>query len=97
MALSDKITGKYLVDIMPDGRVPLATLQASLQSAFPLLQVKNIEPIYNGHGIIEGFVAIDDVLSMANTPGVGSVILQLKPRLNAGPSTSQGVTRPHQS
>ncbi|MEY2482497.1 MAG: hypothetical protein QOK24_1025 [Verrucomicrobiota bacterium] len=93
MALSDKITGKYLVDIMPDGRVPLATLQASLQSAFPLLQVKNIEPTYNGHGIIEGFVAIDDVPAMANTPGVSSVILQLKPRLNAGPSTSQGVNQ----
>src|SRR5687767_5810970 len=35
LALKNKITGKYLVDIMPDGRVPLATLQASLQSAFP--------------------------------------------------------------
>jgi hypothetical protein len=91
MALRDTISGKYLVDIMPDGRVPLATLQASLQSAFPLFQVKNIEPKYNGHGIIEGLVLVDDVPAMARTPGVGSVILQLKPMLSAGTSIAQGV------
>jgi hypothetical protein len=93
MALRDKVTGKYLVDIMPDGRVPLATLQTSLQGTFPLLEVKNIEPNYNGHGIIEGFVAVDDIPAIAYTAGVGSVILQLKPHLNAGPSTSQGVNQ----
>ncbi|HEX8489966.1 MAG TPA: hypothetical protein VF626_03010, partial [Chthoniobacterales bacterium] len=93
LALSDKITGKYLVDIMLDGRVPLATLQTSLQSAFPLLEVKNIDTKYRGHGVIEGYVLIDDVPAMAYTPGVGSVILQLRPVLNAGPSTSQGVNQ----
>jgi hypothetical protein len=93
LALSDKITGKYVVDVMLDGRVPLATLQASLQSAFPLFEVKNIDTNYRGHGIIEGLVRIEDVPAMAYTPGVGSVILQLRPVLNAGPSTSQGVNQ----
>jgi hypothetical protein len=93
LALKDKITGKYLVDIMPDGRVPLATLQASLQSAFPALEVKSIDPNYAGHGVLEGLVLIDDVPAIAFTGGVGSVILQLKPVLNAGPSTSQGVNQ----
>lgn len=93
MALTDKITGRYLVDVMPDGRVPLAALRASLQSSFPLFQVTNIDTTYRGHGILEGFVTIDDVPAMAQTPGVGSVILQLKPRLSAGPSTSQGVNQ----
>ena len=93
MALTDRITGKYLVDVMPDGRVPLVTLQASLQSTFPLFQVKNIDTTYRGHGIIEGLVTIDDVPAMAQMPGVGSVILQLKPQLSAGPSTSQGVNQ----
>ena len=93
LALKDKITGKYLVDVMPDGRVPLAALQASLQSAFPLFEVKNIDPSYAGHGVLEGYVSIDDVPAMAYTPGVGSLILQIKPVLNAGPSTSQGVNQ----
>jgi hypothetical protein len=93
LALKDKITGKYLVDVMPDGRVPLPTLQASLQTAFPLFELKNVDPSYNGHGVLEGFVAIDDVPAMAYTAGVGSLILQIKPVLNAGPSTSQGVNQ----
>jgi hypothetical protein len=93
LALRDSITGKYVVDIMPDGRVPFATLKASLQSAFPLWEVKNVDPGYAGHGVLEGLVVIDDVPAIANTPGVGSVILQIRPVLNAGPSTSQGVNQ----
>jgi hypothetical protein len=91
MALVDKVTGRYVVDIMPDGRVPLATLQSSLQTSFPLLTVMAIDVTYQGHGIIEGMVALDDVPKMAQTAGVGSVILQLKPKLNAGQSIAQGV------
>src|SRR2546426_12800256 len=30
-ALTDATTGRYLVEIMPNGRVPVSTLQASLQ------------------------------------------------------------------
>jgi hypothetical protein len=68
-------------------------LQASLQSAFPLLEVKNIDANYAGHGVLEGLVNIDDVPAIAYTTGVGSVILQIKPVLSAGPSTSQGVNQ----
>ncbi|HEX8076846.1 MAG TPA: hypothetical protein VF511_03445, partial [Chthoniobacterales bacterium] len=93
LALKDKITGKYLVDIMPDGQVPSATLQAALQSALPLLEVKSIDANYAGHGVLEGLVSIDDVPAIAYMNGVGSVILQIKPVLNAGPSTSQGVNQ----
>jgi len=91
IALVDSITGRYLVDIMPDGSASVAALQTSLQSSFPLLVVKNIDVTYRGHGVIEGFVAIDDVPRLAQTAGVGSVILQLRPLLNAGQSTAQGV------
>src|SRR5437763_8383318 len=93
MALRDATTGSYVVDIMPDGRVPVTTLQSSLQSAFPLLRVKNIDTKYRGHGIIEGFVAIDDVPKIARVSGVGSVVLQLKPLHNAGQATAQGVNQ----
>ena len=91
MALVDKVTGRYVVDIMPDGSVPLATLQASLEASFPALTVKDIETNYRGHGIIESLVTVDDVPAIARTAGVGSVILQLKPQLNAGQAIAQGV------
>jgi hypothetical protein len=91
IALIDEITLKYLVDIMPNGKVPIATLQTSLVANFPLLQIKNVDAAYRGHGVIEGLVALDDVPGLAKIAGVGSVILQLKPRFNAGASTAQGV------
>jgi hypothetical protein len=91
MALVDAATGKYLVDIMPDGRASFATFQAQLQSAFPALKVTAIDTKYAGHGVIEGYVALDDVPGIARTDGVMSVILQVKPALNAGQSTAQGV------
>jgi hypothetical protein len=91
MAIVDPLTGKYMVDIMPDGRTPFATFQAALQAAFPALTVTAVDPKYAGHGVIEGYVALDDVPKLALTNGVMSVILQHKPMLNAGPSTAQGV------
>src|SRR5437016_1949999 len=93
MALVDKVTGRYVVDIMPDGSVPLATLQASLQTGFPLLTVKAIDTEYRSHGIIESLVTVDDVPAIARTAGVGSVILQLKPLHNAVQAIAQGVNQ----
>ncbi|MFL6527256.1 MAG: hypothetical protein ACJ8IQ_04085, partial [Chthoniobacterales bacterium] len=93
IAIVDALTGRYVVDIMPDGRVPLADLQASLTSTFPLLTVKAIDTEYRGHGVIEASIATDDVPQIARMTGVGAVILQLKPLHNAGQSTSQGVNQ----
>src|SRR4051812_46669371 len=93
IAIVDALTGRYVVDIMPDGRVPLADLQASLTSAFPLLTVKTVDTKYRGHGVIEASIATDDVPRIARTNGVGSVILQLKPLHNAGQTVSQGVNQ----
>ena len=93
MAIVDKATGHYVVDIMPDGTVPVATLQASLQSSFPLMAVKAVDTSYQGHGIIEATISVDDAAQIALTHGVGSVILQLKPVLNAGQAIAQGVNQ----
>jgi hypothetical protein len=92
-AISEPATGKYLVDIMPNGRVPLATLQSSLQTQFPLLNVTAVDTKYVGHGVIEGFVSINDVPAMAQTNGVGSVILQLRPINRVGAVTEFGVNQ----
>jgi Subtilase family/Dockerin type I domain len=90
-ALTDAATGKYLVEIMPNGRVPVAMLQSTLQAAYPAMAVKAVETRYAGHGVIEGYVTLDDVAGIANTQGVGSVILQLRPIHSA--VTAQGVNQ----
>ncbi|MEY2481325.1 MAG: hypothetical protein QOI04_2252 [Verrucomicrobiota bacterium] len=90
-AIADSATGKYLVEIMPNGRVPVETLQASLQTKFPSISVTEVDTKYVGHGVIEGYVSLDDVPAIAGSEGVGSVILQLKPIHSA--VTAQSVNQ----
>src|ERR1700736_467865 len=90
-ALTDSATRKYLVEIMPNGRVPVATLQTTLQAAYPAMAIHAVNGDYAGHGLIECYVALNDVPAIANTQGVGSVILQLRPIHSA--VTSQGVNQ----
>ncbi len=92
-ALTDSVTGKYLVEVMPNGLVPVGTLQANLQSAFPQISVTATDTRYAGHGLIEGYVVIDDVAAIAKSPGVGSVILQLRPIHSVGAVTEFGVNQ----
>jgi hypothetical protein len=92
-ALKQTATGKYLVDIMPNGRVPLATLQSSLQTSFPLLQITATDTRYVGHGVIEGYVSINDLPAISQTNGVGSIILQLRPMQRVGAVTEFGVNQ----
>jgi hypothetical protein len=92
-AITDVTTGKYLVEIMPNGRVPVTMLQTTLQATYPALTVQAINTNYAGHGVIEGYVALDDVPGIANTQGVGSVILQLRPIHSSGAVTAQGVNQ----
>lgn len=84
-------TGQYLVEIMPNGRVPVAELQSSLQARFPALAVKSVDTKYAGHGLLEGYVALDDVLAISKVEGVGTVILQLRPIHSVGAVTENGV------
>src|SRR6266404_8443927 len=90
-AIIEAATGKYLVQIMPNGRVPMATLQTTLQAAYPAIAVKAADQNYAGHGVIECYVVLNDVPGIANTQGVGSVILELHPIHSA--VTAQGVNQ----
>src|SRR5207253_6227801 len=78
-AITETATGNYLVQIMPNGRVPVTTLQATLQATYPAMTVQAVDQNYAGHGVIEGYVTLNDVTGIANTQGVSSVILQLRP------------------
>jgi hypothetical protein len=55
------------------------------------MTVNALDTSYRGHGIIEAAVSLDDAARIAQTSGVGSVVLQLKPVLNAGQAIAQGV------
>src|SRR5438477_3452736 len=90
-AMIDSTTGKYLVQIMPTGRVPVTILQTTLQAVYPTISVQAMDQRYADHGVIEAYVVLDDVPRIANTQGVGSVILELRPIHSAGAVTSQGV------
>jgi hypothetical protein len=93
MAISDLATRKYLVDIMPNGRVPLTALQSALQTKFPAIDVRHIDTKYAGHGVLEAYITADDAPNIAKFNGVGSVILQLRPIHSVGAVTSQGVNQ----
>ena len=93
LALIDSASGKYLVDIMPDGRVPLAQLQTALQASFPAIDIRNIDTKYANHGVLEGYITLADAPNIAKFSGVGSVILQLKPIHSVGLVTSQGINQ----
>ena len=93
LAITDVKTGNYVVDIMPDGTVPAATLKTSLLAAFPTLAVKAVNTDYATHGVIEAAMALGDARGIAKFAGVGSVVLQLKPVHNVGLVTSQGINQ----
>src|SRR5256885_1185232 len=90
-AIGDTAAGKYLVQIMPNGRVPVTASQTTLQTAYPAIAVQAVDQSYAGHGVIESYVTLDDVPGIANTQGVGSVILELRPIHSA--VTAQGVNQ----
>jgi hypothetical protein len=84
-------TGRVLVDIYLNGRVPLVKLQAALKKTFPLLKVTAVDTKYRGVGIIEGYLSVDDAAAIGRTNGVSSVILSPRPYTRVGNYTTQGV------
>jgi hypothetical protein len=93
LAIKESVTGKYLVDIMPNGQVSRASLQSQLQTAFPLMSVQHTNDNYAGHGVIEAYIPLTNAAAVATFNGVSSVILQLKPIHNVGAVTSQGINQ----
>ena len=91
MAIKEQSTNKYLVDIHPSGRVPFDKLKADLLKSCPSLRITAIDTKYRRVGVIEGFISIDQVATVANNKGVTSVQLGIKPyvkrsKADAGPN-----------
>src|SRR3954452_2409050 len=82
-AIQDPDTGRYLVDIYPrDNRVNAEQLVAILQKRFPSFTLTALDKKYHGVGVVEGYIALDDVPALRNMREVRSVHLGMKPELN---------------
>jgi len=82
LAIQDKATARFLVDIHPSGRVPLDQLISLLQTKFASFTMTAKDTTYKGVGVVEGFISLDDVPAVGNMREVRSVQLGLKPDVN---------------
>ena len=83
IAIQDTDTGRFLVDIYPtNNRVNAEKLVPMLQERFPSFTLTALDNKYHGVGVVEGFIALDDVPALGNMREVRSVNLGLKPELN---------------
>ncbi len=82
-AIQDPDSGRFLVDIYPlNNRVTAEKLVSTLQQRFPSFTMTAIDKKYRGVGVVEGFIALDDVAALGNMREVRSVKLGLKPEVN---------------
>ena len=86
MSIREQSTNKYLVDIHPSGRVSFDQLKTDLLKACPSLRITAIDTKYRRVGVIEGYISIDHVATLANNKGVASVQLGIKPYLKRSKS-----------
>ncbi|MEO7431922.1 MAG: choice-of-anchor X domain-containing protein [Dokdonella sp.] len=95
-AITEANSGRVMVDILLTGKVAMDDLKTSLASKIPSLSILATDPSYRSSGILEGYVAIDDVAALAQDKGVRSVFLALKPRTyGAGGPTPNVVPGDH--
>jgi Subtilase family len=87
--------GRIMVRVNPAvvNKKPLMDIHAlanTLTSSIGSAQVKAINEGYRGVGVMDMWVAVDDVPALATSPGVRSVILEIQPQHSAkgGPDTS---------
>ncbi len=79
LALGDE-QGRLLVRINPDGTKDVKELRRSLAATFSSLTVTAVDKAYRGVGVMNAYVATEEVAALAQFKGVRSVILELKPR-----------------
>ena len=82
LAIKDD-TGRFLVRINPDGTLKIAQLRKLLKAGIGSFTATAVDKTYQGVGVMDAYVALEDMAALAQTPGVLSVILELKPRHNS--------------
>lgn len=73
--------GRFMVRAHLSGLVSFERVKAAVSRQIRSLTITATDKNYKG-GVIEGFIGIDDVPALAETAGVRSVILELKPEIN---------------
>ncbi|HEX6833915.1 MAG TPA: S8 family serine peptidase, partial [Rudaea sp.] len=86
-AITDPDTGRVTVDILPSGRIAFDRLQDQLRSGVPSLTILAVDAEYRTTGIVEAYVDVDDVPTLAKLSGVRSVFLSLRPDNDASASS----------
>ncbi len=80
LALTEKTSGRVLVRINLNGAMKADEAKAAWTAAIPSLQITAMDPAYRGVGVMNAYVSLDDVPTLAQSRGVTSVVLELKPR-----------------
>ncbi|MEP6483425.1 MAG: choice-of-anchor X domain-containing protein [Rudaea sp.] len=87
-AIAEADSGRLTVDILPSGRMNFDTMQKQLLADVPSLTILAVDANYRSTGIVEAYVDIDDVTTLAKLSGVRSVFLALRPDNDASASTN---------
>lgn len=82
--------GAVLVNVVLNGRIPLTQAAATLGAG--VIKVTATDGTYR-QGVIEGYVDLADVVTLAKAPGVQAVHLVHSPVQRIGATTSQGVVQ----
>src|SRR4030081_3188737 len=82
-AIAEPASNRFMVDVVLSGAVPFDRVKQALTNNFASLQITAVDTKYRGVGVIEGYVSVDDVPAMAQTAGVRSMHLSLKPHHSA--------------
>ena len=78
LAITDD-QGRVLVRVNPTVAASLKSLRKSLKSTVGSLGITASDKGYQGVGVFNAYVSVDDVPALAASPGVQSVILEVKP------------------
>ncbi|MDX6300393.1 MAG: hypothetical protein QOF53_1607 [Nocardioidaceae bacterium] len=78
--------GRVLVDVTPQAGADRAVFRRHAESLG--LHVRDVDKT---RGTLEGFIAVKDVTKVASLNSLGTIAQAVKPHLNVGKATSQGV------
>ncbi len=75
--------GRLLVRINLNSSVSFREARTAMEAKVPSLTITAVDEKYKGAGVMNAYVDVADVPTLAKSPGVTSVILEWKPRHNA--------------
>ncbi len=82
-AITEESTGRVTVDITLRGTRSMDDVTAQLAAQVPSFSVVARDGSYRGVGIIEAWISVEDVATVAKMEGVRAVFLALKPQLDS--------------